>query len=126
MNEKEKYLAFLKQRVDSAVDSITAAAAQSIGISNKTDISEQESREILEALSGAAGNLANIYEYLKKQKKKKEYKEVTVHLKFRLNREDDYHKSDAFIEDDLIESIKNCAIQYEIGDIDIETKEVEA
>lgn len=65
MNEKEKYLAFLKQRVDAAVDNIAAAAAQSIVISNKTDITEQESHEILEALSDAAGNLGNIYEYLK-------------------------------------------------------------
>ncbi len=123
--EKRQYLRYLSNRVNSSINAITEICAQTTG-SNIEGVSEEDERTILRALADAITPLGAIVEYIDREtKKKKVYKEITVHLKLNLDEEDESGNVDDFIRDDLVGKIARCANQYEIGDIDIETKEVE-
>lgn len=123
--EKRQYLRYLSNRVNSSINVITEICAQTTG-SNIEGVSEEDKRTILRALADAIIPLGDIVEYIDiETKKKKVYKEITVHLKLNLDKEDESGNSDDFIRDDLMGEITGCANHYEIEDIDIKTKETE-
>jgi hypothetical protein len=121
---KRQYLRYLSNRVSLSINIITEICAQTTG-SNIEGVSEEDRKIILRALSDSITPLGTIVEYIDREtKEKKVFKEITVHLKFNLDEEDESGNVDDFIRDDLVGKIARCANQYEIGDIDIETKEV--
>lgn len=121
--EKRQYLRYLSNRVGQSINIITAICAQTTG-PYVEGVSEEDKKMILRALSDSITPLGAIVEYIDRETKKEEkvYKEITIHLKFNPDEEDESGNGDDFIRDDLMGKITGCANHYEIEDIDIETK----
>lgn len=119
--EKRQYLRYLSNRVGQSINIITAICTQTTG-SYVEGVSDEDKKMILQALSDSITPLGTIVEYIDRETKEKQVcKEITVHLKFNPDEEDESGNDDDFIRDDLMGKIAGCSNHYEIEDIDIET-----